>query len=125
MAAIGKKLRSARGADDKRILHWCPACEGPHAIRIEGGPPVWTFDGNYDKPTFSPSILLFHTETADDNDKPLPAPVRVTLCHYFIKAGQIVFCSDCPHKLSGQTVDLPDWPYAPGAFGGIDDAETP
>lgn len=124
MAAIGTKLRAGTGAGDKRLLHWCPGCNEPHTIRIEGGPPVWTFDGNYDKPTFGPSVRVFVTHYFDDEDKRLPAPVQETLCHYFIKAGRIEYCGDSPHKLSGQTVDLPDWPYAPGAFGGIDEAET-
>ena len=50
-----------------------------------------------------------------------------TLCHYFIggpagdKPGMIEFCPDSPHKLAGQTVALPPWPYAPGSYGGIDE----
>lgn len=117
------KLRKARGTDPPQLMlmHWCPGCESPHGIRIEGGPPIWTFDGNYDAPTFSPSIRCFTTETTDDNDRPLPAPIERTLCHYFIRAGKIEFCGDSPHKLTGQTVDLPDWPYAPGTYGGIDE----
>ena len=105
------------------LLHWCPGCDNPHGILIENaqGHPIWTFDGNYDSPTFSPSIRCFTTETTDDDDKPLPAPVQRTLCHYFIKAGQIEFCGDSPHKLAGQTVPLPDWPYSPGSYGGIEE----
>ena len=83
--------------------------------------PSWTFDGNMESPTFGPSIRCFTTETTDDNDKPLPHPVERTLCHYFIKAGKIEFCGDSPHALAGRTVDLPDWPYAPGTYGGIDE----
>ncbi|CAN7375644.1 DUF6527 family protein [Bradyrhizobium sp. LjRoot220] len=121
MAAIGTKLRRAVGGGRVMLMHWCPGCDDPHGIIIEGGPPIWSFDGNYDAPTFSPSILCFTTETTDDDDKPLPAPVRRTLCHYFIKAGKIEFCGDSPHKLAGQIVDLPDWPYAPGTYGGIEE----
>ena len=102
-------------------MHWCPGCDEPHGIRISGGPPVWNFDGNYDRPTFGPSIRCFTTETTDDNDKPLPAPLQRTLCHYFIKGGRIEYCGDSPHRLAGETVELPDWPCAPGAFGGIED----
>jgi len=46
---------------------------------------------------------------------------RGTTCHYFITDGKIEFCGDSPHKLAGQIVDLPDWPYSPGAYGGIED----
>jgi hypothetical protein len=123
MGAIGTKLRSARGADGShQLMHWCPGCDEPHGIRIEGpSGPKWSFNGNYDRPTFAPSILCFTTETTDDDDKPLPAPVRRTLCHYHVRDGRIEFCGDSPHKLTGQTVDLPDWPYAPGTYGGLDE----
>lgn len=82
-------------------------------------------------------MLIFVTETEDENEQPLSQPVRRTLCHYFIKTGAdlqsmeqrgldpsksyIEFCGDSPHKLSGQTVELPDWPYKPGEYGGIDE----
>jgi Family of unknown function (DUF6527) len=123
----GKKLRDATNFDGtvKRVLHWCPGCEEVHAINIgNNGGPVWTFNGDYERPTFSPSILCFTTydEGDDENDpKPLPAGQRRTLCHYFIRDGKIEFCGDSPHALAGQTVDLPDWPYAKGTYGGIQD----
>lgn len=122
MPQLGTKLRQASGGGRVMLMHWCPGCDGPHGIIIENaeGRPIWTFDGNYDRPTFTPSVRCFTTETTDDQDKPLPAPVERTLCHYFITAGRIIFCGDSPHALAGQTVDLPDWPYAPGAYGGID-----
>lgn len=124
MGATGTKLRRATGSDGYvALMHWCPGCDEPHGIRIEGSAPgpKWTFDGNFQNPTFGPSILCFTTETEDDDGKPLPAPVRRTLCHYFVKSGKIEFCGDSPHKLAGKTVDLPDWPHAPGAYGGIED----
>jgi hypothetical protein len=121
MGAIGKKLRSASGAGGHRsLLHWCPGCDEPHGIRIEGqGGPKWTFNGDYDKPTFAPSVRCF-TNRSVDGDR-LPEGQTRTLCHYFIRDGRIEFCGDSPHKLAGQTVDLPDWPYAPGSYGGIDE----
>lgn len=118
----GTKLRWARGPRDTRLMHWCPGCEEVHGYRIEGeGRPKWDFNGDFDKPTLTPSMRIFITDRTDDNDRPLPTPVERTLCHYFITDGKIQFCVDSPHKLSGQTVDLPDWPYAPGTYGGIED----
>lgn len=113
------KLRTARGRDTKSLMHWCPGCNEAHSIRIEGGPPVWTFDGDYEKPTFAPSILCF--TTYDDEGDPLPGGQRRTLCHYFIRSGMIEFCGDSPHALAGKTVELPDWPYQPGTYGGIEE----
>lgn len=118
---VGKKLRRATWNGGAKLMHWCPGCEEVHGFIIAGGPPQWSFDGNYDVPTFGPSMRIFVTETTDDDDKPLPQPIQRTLCHYFVKAGKIEFCGDSPHKLAGQTVDLPDWPYAPGTYGGIED----
>jgi hypothetical protein len=93
-------------------MHWCPGCQGPHGIRIEGPSPIWSFDGNYEKPTFAPSILVYTLE--EDGS-------RHTECHYFIRSGMIEFCGDSPHALAGKTVEIPEWPYAPGDYGGIDD----
>lgn len=135
MGAVGKKLRTARGSDGTRtLLHWCPACKGPHGIRIEGPAPTWSFNGDYRAPSFSPSVLCFTTD--DDEGEPLPSGQRRTLCHYFVRRGvelasrganldpaksYIDFCGDCPHELRGKIIELPDWPYAPGAFGGIEE----
>lgn len=82
---------------------------------------MWTFNENYERPTFSPSVLISIDDDEDEHGNELPAPVRRTLCHYFITDGQIVFCGDSQHHLSGQTVPLPDWPYAQGTYGGIDE----
>lgn len=76
--------------------------------RNDAGRPVWTWDGNVDAPTVSPSVRLFFTDEGKD----------VTVCHYFLKAGKIEFCGDSAHELRGQTVDLPDWP--PDYGGGED-----
>jgi hypothetical protein len=137
MGALGKKLRSARGSDGSRtLLHWCPACGGPHGIRVEGPAPTWRFSGTYEAPSFEPSILCFTNDVEDEIGRPLPKPVRRTLCHYFIRLGvelktrganlddaksYIDFCADSPHALRGKIVELPDWPYAPGEFGGIEE----
>jgi hypothetical protein len=119
------KLRKATGSDCMRLLHWCPGCNEVHSYRIDAPTrPSWTFDGNWEKPTLMPSMRIFVTETEDDNEHLLPHPIERTLCHYFIKSGKIEFCGDSPHALKGQTVDLPDWPYAPGTFGGIDEEKA-
>jgi len=84
--------------------HWCPACEALHGISVQqknNSGAVWRFDGNFDRPTFSPSIRCFATE--EDGSLTI-------LCHYFINSGMIQFCGDNPHELNGQTVPLPDIP---------------
>lgn len=117
------KLRRTTGAGGYRsIMHWCPGCNEVHGIRIEGPDgPKWSFNNDYDRPTFNPSILCFTTYDDSDEPKKLPEGQRRTLCHYFIRDGKIEFCGDSPHALAGHTVDIPEWPYASGTFGGIED----
>ena len=35
---------------------------------------------------------------------------------------KIQFLGDSTHDLAGETVTVPDWPYAPGTYGGLDEA---
>lgn len=80
-----------------RFFFWCPGCDENHAPTT-----AWTFNGDCDKPTFQPSILV----RAPDPDAP---GQYVRVCHSFVTNGRIQFLSDCTHALSGQTVDLPEY----------------
>lgn len=100
----------------------CPGCEDDHYVRI--GPPAnpeyhatgrWTFNGNLDRPTFSPSLLVTagHYTWKDGKDPKEclwcnddNAPFGCYICHSFINDGNIQFLNDCTHKLAGQTVPL-------------------
>ena len=76
------------------LMH-CPGCEMYHQIWTQPGRPAqWSFDGNMDKPTFSPSLLV---NWGKDN-----------VCHSFIRNGQWQFLGDCTHSLAGKTVDMVD-----------------
>lgn len=93
---------------DGIVAHWCPACERHHQIWV-GRPQDWTFDGNVDAPTFSPSVKVTYSgpdagQVSDGRRAP------AACCHYFIRAGQIEFCGDSTHDLVGKTVPLPDLP---------------
>ncbi len=79
-----------------RFVFHCPGCECGHYVRTMGPEPRWEFNGDQEKPTVSPSILVFW----DD-------PAR--RCHSFVKDGMIQFLDDCWHPLKGQTVALPEW----------------
>ncbi len=70
----------------------CPGCGFSHSFGES-----WSFNGDYDNPTISPSILV--TAPGRDNYR----------CHSFIKNGQIQFLKDCTHNLAGQTVELPEY----------------
>jgi hypothetical protein len=86
-----------------------------HQVRAQGlaeGPgPVWSFNGNADQPTFSPSILVTWNEPSDvpeefdDTTKD-----KKHICHSFVVNGEIRFLNDCTHKLAGQHVKLEPCP---------------
>lgn len=70
----------------------CPGCKEIHVPNQ-----TWGFNGDLDKPTFTPSILVTHP------GKPSPR------CHSFVTDGKIQFLNDCTHELAGKTVELPEW----------------
>lgn len=111
----------------------CPAGH-VHALPTDWTPPGmersphyansirWGFNGDLDRPTFSPSILM----RAGHYCKTPPVPGRCAcdfqerfpgedpwewpcqICHSFVRDGRIQFLPDCTHALAGQTVDLPE-----------------
>ena len=117
MAALSTKLRSVAFSIDGSaggIAFWCPGCGSAHAVCTHGDRakrPVWTWDGNVDAPTISPSINI---RTGPRPTVPVDRPDagRIDVCHSFVRGGSIEFLGDCTHTLAGKTVPLPDWPTA-------------
>lgn len=88
--------------------HWCPACEDMHAYQVGvEGHPNWSFDGNVDAPSFSPSMLIRWGRKVPGYENGMDDG---GVCHYFLTAGKLSYCGDSTHALAGQTVDLPDLP---------------
>ena len=76
-------------------LHFfCPGCQARHAIND-----TWEFNGDYEKPTVSPSVLVTWPEGPERKEN---------RCHSFIRDGKIEFLHDCTHALAGKTVELPE-----------------
>ena len=81
----------------------CPAC-GEHTIAVFipfSNGAKWSFNGDFEKPTFSPSINI-HYGASDDGE------IKERRCHFFVADGKITFCGDCTHKFANQTLDLLD-----------------
>ncbi|MEO0824925.1 MAG: DUF6527 family protein [Cyanobacteria bacterium J06639_14] len=83
-------------------LFECPGCKMPHEVYVKPHTndlgASWTFNGDLEKPTFSPSIRVNYT---------YPDPSKSgMLCHSFVVDGEIRFLSDSTHSLKGQTVAL-------------------
>lgn len=88
---------------------WCIGCECAHYFRT-GKPidpndkrPLWTRSGTDEAPSFSPSLKMSHRDPDD-------AKKSVTVCHLFLKNGQLQLLTDCQHKMAGKTVPLPEPP---------------
>jgi hypothetical protein len=117
MGQLSKKLRSLEGGE---VAFWCPGCDEAHGIPVNQ-PGSWTWDGNVEKPTFNPSLLIrsghhapghqgdecWCTYNAEHPDA--PAPFVCSVCHSFVRGGMIQFLGDCTHNLVGQTVEILDW----------------
>lgn len=90
----------------------CPGCGCLHWISDR-----WQFNGEMDRPTVSPSILVRGTVPVTDEqhrrimagEKIEPVPL---VCHSFVRDGRIEYLSDCTHALAGQTVEIPDFEEA-------------
>lgn len=109
-------LRGMLRTAGELVGFWCPGCGEIHFLNVEPDMrPCWGFDGNYDAPTFTPSILVTGVRRiTDDEHARLMAGETVTpvprVCHSFVRAGRIEFLGDCTHALAGQTVMLTEPP---------------
>jgi hypothetical protein len=84
---MGKKIEKVQGLDE--WIFGCPGCDGMHYFDKR-----WTYDGNDESPTLSPSIV---TE-GNGGEK----------CHLVISGGVIEFLDDCEHELRGMRVHMFD-----------------
>jgi len=108
MGQVNKILRRIQGG----YAHYCPGCEEMHRL-----PDGWSFDGNLNSPSFTPSfrhegvqrVIVSGLWTGewkrDANGNTIPY-----ICHYVLTAGVLNFCGDCTHALVGKSVPIPDLP---------------
>jgi hypothetical protein len=109
MSQVSPFLRRAQSA----YVHWCPGCSQMHSLGDS-----WAFNGDLEKPTFTPSFkhggvqCVYDAEgrwtgqwVLDALGKPVPY-----VCHYILTDGILHFCADSTHVLSGLNVSLPVLP---------------
>lgn len=89
------------GADGS-IFFYCQACKQVHGIKTgQGAGPRWGWNGDHEKPTFTPSVLV---------NQGMANP-EVPLCHSFVTDGRIQYLSDCTHEMAGQAVELQNFTW--------------
>lgn len=109
----------------RRLTYWCQGCQESHSVYVENGPPNanWGWNGDVDRPVFSPSVLYQSTKhippvtpenLAQWREKPWEQQRVDWRCHTFIgcngaQPGQVIFLDDCTHDLRG-VHELPDLP---------------
>lgn len=111
---MAKAKKWDNGNEDKGAVILCPACNCYHYFN-KG----WKFNEDYDRPTFSPS-MIWKGQTypsggvcpTDEEDARLMAgeilEMTPLVCHSFVREGKIQFLTDCTHTMAGKTVDLPE-----------------
>jgi hypothetical protein len=126
---MGQLSPILRNSENRGLTFWCPGCKEAHAINYGLGHP-WDWNGNAEKPTFMPSILVktghhashfnaygccwctYDAEQIAEGKE--VSGFACVICHSFVTDGQIHFLSDSTHELSGKIVDLPAWPTKEG-----------
>lgn len=96
---MGKLLTSKLLSMGNSIYFHCPGCNMLHPYRVKGevSEPMWVWNENVDRPTFSPSLLVNPGDPS-------------STCHLFVTDGKIQYCSDSFHDLKGKTVEMVDIP---------------
>lgn len=97
----------------------CPGCGEYHSVGLAGSRgPQWGWNGDKDRPTFTPSVLFRSGHFTDrqvgdcwcdyNREHPEDVSFECRHCHSFVRDGNIEFLQDCSHGLAGKTVQLPD-----------------
>lgn len=96
------KIKLIPASETETVYYlWCPGCNMAHAFNS-----TWQFNGDLERPTAHPSLLVRPIFKEVEEDKWQDMGV----CHSFVRDGKIQFLGDSWHALKGQTVDLPDYP---------------
>jgi len=96
----------AKVSNGPGYLVWCPACEMLHHFDDR-----WTFNGDMEKPTFSPSMLVSMNWTVQGEVDGEGNVRQNRRCHSFIRNGVWEFLRDCTHAMAGTNVPLVDRTY--------------
>lgn len=83
-------------------IHFFPKDKNIHYGPDKG----WDFNGDFEKPTFTPSMRESAPKQEPYGDHPGRPFWR---CHFIITDGVITMCSDCTGEFAGKTGPLPEF----------------
>lgn len=92
-------------AGENYVSFMCPGCDDHHVIPVKPHEKGWTFNGDFEKPTISPSLLVHPHGVLNDDGSVSQTP----RCHSYVRDGRIEYLGDCTHALAGKTVELPEF----------------
>lgn len=111
---MSKLIPVYKGGKVTAYIFDCPGCGDSHEVSVHPHKNAqgasWLFNGDLQKPTFSPSI------NAQIKRTELGLPDKI--CHSWVTDGQIMFLSDSTHYLRGQKTGLPDQEVSSNAVHG-------
>lgn len=99
------RLRALEYSDDSGWLIFCPACRCGHKFDRQR----WAFNGDLERPTFTPSMLVRVGPWPDFH----PRAGQVDVCHSFVTNGEIRYLGDSTHGWAFRTVSLEFFPESP------------
>ena len=118
MSAEHVKLRG------DRLYLWCPGCRDVHFVNGAPHPDGWTWNGDLERPTISPSILVRYRHweppvTAENLEQWKREPWEQhqvdRVCHSFVRDGVWEYLADSTHEYAGLNIPManvtPEWPW--------------
>lgn len=116
------KLARTKFKNGHQYWFYCTGCGHAHSYTVGCDIPGqnWTFDQL--TITFTPSLRIYipaTTHTCDGCKNNAGCELckmgkierpETTVCHLFIRNGNVKYCGDCQHGLKGQTLTLADFP---------------
>ena len=116
-----------KGNHTARLMFWCPGCRDHHTVPVKLADAAagqgWTWNGDRERPTLSPSLITKTGHFTDvhkpgdpcwcsyDREHPdQPSGFACVQCHLTLTDGVINFLGDCSHDLAGRQVPLGDLP---------------
>lgn len=105
LSRVLRQTMPAKNGNGPTLYYRC-YCGSGHSIGILPAGSLspryrWSWDGNADVPTFTPSINAFSSGIPTEG-------IPGWRCHHYVKDGKIEYLNDCTHEFAGVTLPMID-----------------